>query len=305
MKKKVYCYCCNKNVGALLKKEKNKYVVHNESITVTEDILICPICNNELIDETLDNSLYNIYNEYLKKYDLSFEKFKNIRNSYNLSQELFGKALGWSKRTIIRYENADSLPQKKYLAIYKSIENNKSEFLNILNKNKMSLSNEEYSKIYNLVSIDLDLKTINTFLYVLKNNFLSKTQIMKNLFSIDFQYYKLKNSSITSLSYAHGTYGPIIDKKDDYLEFLLKNEYIEMVNNDEDIILFKPAKECDLSLFNKDEISIMNDVLKVLKGKNSSSLTEWSHKFKGWIKTKNGQKIDYMYAKDFELNSNW
>lgn len=179
-----------------------------------EEVLSCPLCGNELFDETLDNSLYNIYNEYLKLNNLSFPKLKEIRNYYNLSQELFAHALGWSKRTIIRYENAESLPQKQYLSIYKKIDNNKNEFINILKDNRKSLGNELYFKIYNLINTELDLKTINVFLYVLKNNFLTKTQIMKNLFSIDFQSYKETFKSITSLKYAHGTYGPIIDNKD-------------------------------------------------------------------------------------------
>jgi len=305
MKKKMYCYMCNKDVEPLIKKEKNKYFVHKDEVIVNEEIFTCPCCKTELFDETLDNSLYIIYNEYLKKFNLSFETIKNIRKSFNLSQELFAKALGWSKRTVIRYENAESLPNKKNLAIYNSIKKNKNEFINILNNNKMSLKKEEYCKIYNLISTDLNLKTINTFLYVLKNNFLSKTQIMKNLFSIDFQFYKENEKSITSLKYAHGTYGPIIDKKDDYLDFLLKHNYIEMVNSEDDIILFKPLKECDLSLFNENEIITMNVVLKKLKNKSATCLTNWSHKFKGWVETKSGQQIDYSYAKNFDLNSNW
>ena len=305
MKKKIYCYNCDRDVNALVVKQNNNYTIHNEEISVLEEVLKCPYCYNELFDENLNNSLYNIYNEYLKKYELSFEKFRDIRKYYNLSQEMFAKALGWSKRSIIRYENAESLPQKNYLSIYRSIANNRNEFLNILNKNKISLTNKEYFKIYNSVNTDLDLKTINVFLYVLKNNFLSKTQIMKNLFSIDFESYKMNNKSITSLIYAHGTYGPVIDKKDDYLDFLLKNNYIEMVNNEEDVILFKPAKECDISVFSKEEIIIMNKVLKVLKGKSASKLTHWSHKFIGWINTKDGEKIDYSYSNKFELNNNW
>lgn len=49
----------------------------------------------------------------------------------------------------------------------------------------------------------------------------------------------------------------------------------------------------------------MDKVLSCLKGKEAKKLTEWSHKFKGWIETKNGEYIDYSYAKDFELSKNW
>ena len=49
----------------------------------------------------------------------------------------------------------------------------------------------------------------------------------------------------------------------------------------------------------------MDEVLKTLKGKSASKLTTWSHKFKGWLDTKEGQKIKFDYSKYFELNKNW
>lgn len=304
MKKFIYCYNCDRDVEPEVKNEKNTYIVHKQTVIVDEEILICPHCKNELIND-LDNSLYNIYNEYLKMYDLSFDKFKEIRKSFNLSQDLFAKSLGWSKKTIVRYENAESLPQNQFLLTYKKISNNKDEFLNILKSNKPSISNEIYFKIYNLINVELDLKTINVFLFILKNNFLTKTQIMKNLFSIDFQACKELNKSITSLKYAHGLYGPVIDNKDECLSFLIKQNYVEFVNDEEDNILFKPVCDFDSSLFNDDELNLMKKVLFELKGKSAKKLTEWSHKFKGWIETKNGEIIDYKYAKDFDIEKNW
>ena len=142
-------------------------------------------------------------------------------------------------------------------------------------------------------------------MYVLKNNFLTKTQIMKNLFSIDFQSFKECSKPVTSFKYAHGIYGPIFDNKDAILNLLVKQNYLEMVNDEEDKILFKPTMEPDLFLFSKQEIEIMDKVLLELNGKNAKELTDWSHKFKGWIETKNGELISYSYAKDFDFQNNW
>lgn len=305
MNKKIYCFTCDKDVEPNSKQEKNTYIIHKREVVVEETVSTCPFCNNELINDNLNDSLYAIYNEYLKLHNLSFEKLKEIRNSYNLSQELFAQALGFSKRTIIRYENAESLPQNQYLAIYKKIDNNKNEFLNILKSNKVSMDKKVYYKIYNLVNDDINLKTINVFLYMLKDNYLTKTQIMKNLFSVDFESVKENDKPITSLRYAHGTYGPIIDNKDICLSYLIKQNYLEFVNDEEDKILFKPIQECDLSLFDENEIIIMEKVKKQLKGKGAKKLSDWSHFFKGWIETKDGEIIDYCYAKDFELTEKW
>lgn len=49
----------------------------------------------------------------------------------------------------------------------------------------------------------------------------------------------------------------------------------------------------------------MDKVLPTLRGKNTKKLTEWSHKFKGWIETNEGELISYSYAKDFDLQKNW
>ncbi len=305
MKKESYCYYCNKDVIFKVKFKTNNYVVNSKQIKVKEKIYYCPFCNHELINDTLDDSLYLIYNEYLRLEGLSFEKIKKIRKYYNLSQELFGKALGISKRTIIRYENADILPNKKNIMIYQKIDNNKDEFVSYLKENKKNMDDETYYKIYNLINPNLDIKTINAFLYVLSNNYLSITQIMKNFFAIDFECYKKTNKPLTCLKYAHGNYGPIIDNKNMIITFLIKQNYIEMLNNEDDIIIFKSNNNADMSLFSKEEIEIMDEVIKKLKNKSSSSLTKWSHYFTGWKNTKNGDPIDYSYAKEFELNKNW
>lgn len=305
MRKKIYCFECNDDVEAKKIVKKNNYNVHGEKIEIEEKIYLCPKCHSELFDDDLDDTLYNIYNKYLNCFNLSFEKLKQIRNSYNLSQELFSKALGWSKRSVIRYENADSLPLKQYLLTYQKIKNDKYEFINILKNNRETLGDDLYYKIYDLINAELDLKTINAFLYILDDNYLTKTQIMKNMFSIDFQSYKENSKKITTLNYAHGTYGPVIDKKDAYLNILIKQNYLEMVSDEEDKILFKPVQKCDYTVFSEKEIEIMDKVKKQLKGKTANKLTSWSHKFKGWIETNDGEKIDLSYAKYFELTKNW
>ena len=94
MKEKMYCYHCDNYVDVTLSQQENTYTIHNQKILIKEVCYKCKQCNEELIDETLDTSLQQIYNKYLENYHLSIEKFKNIRTSLNLSQELFALALG-------------------------------------------------------------------------------------------------------------------------------------------------------------------------------------------------------------------
>ena len=301
MKKSMYCFNCDKDVEYEIVNEKREYTIHNKKIVVDENVIYCLTCHNELIDENLNTDLNNIYNEYLKIYDLSFDKFKEIRKSLNLSQELFAKALGWSKKTVVRYENKQSLPQIEYLYVYKKILNNKMEFLNILEERKERIDIKDYNNILSKVSLDIDLKTLNVFLYILKDNNLSITQIMKNLFAIDFYSYKETNDFITNLLYVHAPYGPIVNNRNYYIDILVKNGYINIIIDNNDNLLFKANKEYDINIFNAKEIEILNLVKRKLKNKTAKELTEWSHKFKGWIDTNDGKIIDYKYAKYLNL----
>ena len=143
---KMYCFECDKDVMGEVKLKKTKYTIHGREVVVDDLVFTCSICGTEYDFDELDEGLYRIYNAYLNLFGLSFEKLKEIRESLNLSQELFAEALGWSKKTITRYENAESLPQKEYLDTYISLLNNKDNIYNILKNNK-NLSKEKYYKI--------------------------------------------------------------------------------------------------------------------------------------------------------------
>ena len=49
---------------------------------LSDSSLLLSVGGGNLMNEILDDSLYNIYNAYLKLYDLSFEKLKEIRKVY-------------------------------------------------------------------------------------------------------------------------------------------------------------------------------------------------------------------------------
>lgn len=306
MKEKMYCYNCDNHVEIIKSKRENTYTIHNQDITFEEDCYKCKNCGEELIDEVLDTSLNKIYDKYLELYNLSIKKIKNIRISLNLSQELFAKALGWSKKTITRYELGQSLPQKEYLTVYQKLQENKNEILNILKRNKKIIGKNDYYKILKKVNTNIKLKTIHTFLYLLKNNPLYETQIMKHLFAVDFESQKELNVPITAFAYAHAPYGPIIDNRDEIMNYLLNNNYLKIVCINDDRVRFVANQEYDSNLFTPEEKNILEKVKKKLNGKTSIELSNWSHNFIGWQETKNGQIISYKkYTADFNLDKGW
>lgn len=302
MNKEYYCWYCDKDIVPIIREEDNEYVIRGEKVTVHEKLPFCPICSNQIDDGTMDDQLRAGYDAYLNLFGLSFQKLKDIRKSYHLSQELFAKALGWGKKTIVRYENVESLPQVQYLQVYKKIENNKSEFIKILNVNKPTLEEKTYNKICSLIDYKDDSKTENTILFLLKGNSLNVTQLMKNLFAVDFLSYKMNGKSITNLNYAHASFGPIVDKRTEFIDNLIKSNMIKTTTSYNDaFIIFENNTAPNISVFDSKELDVLKKVKKSLKNKTAGELTNWSHNFVGWKETKMGKEINFKYAEYFEL----
>lgn len=302
MKNKMYCFDCDIDVVPNTRKEKNRYTVHKETFFVEETINVCPKCGEILIDEELDHLLENVYSVFLQRHGLTYNSFKEIRTKLNLSQELFSKALGWAKHTVIRYENKESIPQQEYLSIYEKLNKNPNEIISIIEGHKEKLGNDYY-KILNKIKSDIDIKTINVFAYILEGESLYKTQIMKSLFAIDFLNYKKFNKQITNLKYAHCPYGPMIDNWKKIFEFLIQNKYMQFDSTcEEDYLKFISDTKFNNKLFTEEELTTLKYVKDIFKGKSSVTLSKWSHEFPGWINTKDGEIINLNTAKDIDFS---
>ena len=249
----MYCFYCDKEVVGNLRVENTKYTIQGKDVYVDDHVFTCPNCKTEYNFDSVDEGLYKVYDAYLNLYGLSFKKLKEIRESLNLSQELFATVLGWSKKAITRYENAESLPQKEYLDTYINLTRDKNYIYYIL-KNNNSLTKKEYYKILDKINVDIDYKSINVALYILNNGKLNRTQLMKHLFGVDFESYKLNNVTISSFRYANAPFGPIVNNQDTLINFLIKNDYISVESSKDDtFMLFVPSQKADLSCFNDDE----------------------------------------------------
>ena len=248
MERLEYCYECNKDVNPTIKTEKNKYTYRGKEFLVVEEVHYCPKCGNILINDNFDNDMYKIYDCYLKLFNLSFEKIKEIRIKLNLSQEVFSKILGWSKKSIVRYENSDSVPQGEYLNTYMILNENPYYIVKLLERQKNNFTEEEYYKILSILPFSKVYKTVNTILYLLKNNKLCETSLMKHLFAVDFYNCKENKEAITNLKYAHLLYGPVVDNRNILYNFLIKNDYIKIEINDISTN-FTTDKDFDKKLF--------------------------------------------------------
>lgn len=303
MNKKGYCYNCDIEVELKKEKIKTNYSYRGKNFEVEEEVLVCSKCDKEIFnDETLDSSFEKIYNEYLKIYNLSFARIKEIRKELKLSQDKMSKILNWSKKSIVRYENAESIPQGEYLNMYITLNENPFYIIKVLERNKIEIGLEEYYKILHELPFFDEYKTINAALYLLKDNELCETSLMKNMFVADFDSFYETGNSITNLEYVHMPFGPVVNNRNKLYNRMIRNDYIE-IDIEETSTKFRTNFEYDKNLFTQQELEILKKVKNKLKKYSAATLSNWSHSFKGWKETKNGQVISYEYAKYLDIDS--
>ena len=186
--------------------------------------------------------------------------------------------------------------------MYISLNENPFYIIKLLERRKDDLENEYY-KILRKLPFYQEYKNVNTILYLLKDNEMFETNLMKNLFAVDFENYKDNGSTITNLKYAHMPFGPAVNNRYEIYNFLLKNNYIEIESMDGEYgTKFKSIFDFDSNLFTEEEINTLKLIKDKMKNKTAKKLSDWSHEFIGWRNTKNGEIISYKYANSFDIN---
>lgn len=330
-KRKVYCEKCNEKVEYLIINEvKEEY--KNVKVNVEQNIGICSQCKERLyVDELEEVNLERLYTKYRELTGIVSPKdIIEFREKYNISQRELVAILDWGKMTINRYERG-SLPNQSHSDILKLVINNESYFREKVEDAYKSgrITERTYTEI--LTSVGKELNTTQEFgietlikstlshnpsiyngfrkfdLERLENligyiasrvNNLYKTSLNKYLWYIDFVNYKNNLQSITGLRYARFTYGPIIEGKNYGLILYLDNKFekeIKEINYNE-IVKIKSKNNYDLSLFSKDEIKVIDEVIELLKNKTVTKISDLSHEERAWIETKDNELISYEYA---------
>jgi putative zinc finger/helix-turn-helix YgiT family protein len=313
--KKFYCSKCKKLVEYVSSVELKKYDYKDISLEINENIKRCKNCNEELFDEEeTKKTLDLVYSKFLEQYNITFDTFKSIREKLGLSTDAFAKLMNWSKKTVIRYENKQSIPQGEYLNKYIELNNNPNKIIECLKIRKEYLEENDYNKILKVLeksgyySTNKE-KLSNLFLYFLSEKKLYTTQLVKYLFATDFLYYKKYGKSITGYNYVKLEHGPVLDHYKDIINNLIKEELIEITETEvyeengelKDTFKFGALCRYNRNLFSKEEMDIMEDVSNRFKNYSSKKLSEWSHKFIGWQKTPNYKVISYDYAEHLEI----
>lgn len=335
---KVYCPYCKKEVEYKIEKRELKEFRGIE-VNTFENVAICNECNQDLyvnkIEDVNNERIYQIYRE--KANIIKAEDIIKLREKYDISQRELTSILGFGKMTINRYERG-GLPTKSQSDYIKLLIENEDEFIekvkeayennNItektykkivaegqeenIGKKRVQENIRRYLKevlnrkpdIYNgYKSLDLE-KVENIISYIaskVKN--LTITSLNKYLWYIDMLSFNKRAVAITGLTYQNQKFGPtIVYKKYDELSLLddkYQREDIETENGNTTKIISN--ENFNLDKINDSEKEIIDTIIKLLKNKKVTDISEMSHREDGWKKTKRFEQISFEYAMNLKL----
>ena len=330
---KVYCPYCKKEVEYKIEKRELKEFRGIE-VNTFENVAICNECNQDLyvnkIEDENNERIYKIYRE--KANIIKAEDIVKLREKYDISQRELTAILGFGKMTINRYERG-GLPTKSQSDYIKLLIENEDRFIekvkeayennNItektykkivaegqeenISKKRVQENIRRYLKevlnrkpdIYNgYKSLDLE-KVENIISYIaskVKN--LTITSLNKYLWYIDMLSFNKRAVAITGLTYQNQKFGPtIVYKKYDELSLLddkYQREDIETENGNTTKIISN--ENFNLDKINDSEKEIIDTIIKLLKNKKVTDISEMSHREDGWKKTKRFEQISFEYA---------
>ena len=335
---RVYCPYCKKEVEYKIEKRDVKEFRGIE-INSYENVAVCKECHQELyvneIEEKNNKRIYELYRE--KANIIKPQDIVNLRAKYDISQRELTAILGFGKMTINRYERG-GVPTKSQSDYIKLLIDNDSKFIEKVKEayKNGSINEKTYKKIVstnleNEISKDdiqdMYRRVINNSLELKPNIFngyklfdlelveniisyisskvsnLTITSLNKYLWFIDILSFNQRGVSITGLTYQKQQYGPtIIDQR--YKEIsLLDDKYIRNDYEDENgtRTIITSNKNFDLSKLKESEIEIINKIIKLLKNKNVTDISNMSHEEEGWKKTKKFDEISFEYAMNLNI----
>lgn len=279
----------------------------------------CRDCNSLVYDSELDN---DILKKALHKKEevlgIEPEKIVNLRKQYNLSQDDFSKIIGCAKKTLISYEKGTSIPNDIYLIAIKMLLDNPESIRLLLNSYKERFNEHEYSRINKRIELlddqTTELSVFNGYkcydinkikdviMYLTKDGML-KTKLMKELFYIDFLYFKDNTVSLTGSKYVKFPYGPVPKNYDDILETLEKNGEIDInysLNGNYESFNIK-SKNNKIKL-EPEELYIIDKVKCFFENYSVKEIVNYSHKEEAFINTKDFEYVDYNYSDNIKID---
>jgi len=232
-------------------------------------------------------------------------RLRFLREQIGLSQDEVAHKLGLDRTSLSQIENDKrAVKAEEIAAIAKLLNVSAGQILGLEPLPEIILERSIPEKAAPGLRISVPARNKKKFkealLYVLskvgaKPN-IGETVLYKIFYFIDFDYYEKYEEQLIGAVYIKNHHGPtpiefqkiieeMIDKKE--LE-LVKSTYFEYPQKK-----YLPHREPDLSLFNANEIKLIDEVIHRFSNMNAASISEYSHGDVPWIVTETNKKIEY------------
>ncbi len=320
----IYCPKCDAEVRSCLRNQPATLSVRGEEVGYSETVAMCPTCGEIIGVARIENlNLERAYDAYRKLHGiLSPGEVKALRDSYGLSLREFSRFLGFGEQTTYRYEHGDipDQPHNTTMLSAKTIEGARL----LLTQNRGKLNDRSIARIechiqamvsgavertrLRLTLEDreadgpsatngyrrLDLDRVTALVYELASRcrYLYWTKLQKAIFFADMICYERYSCSLTGLSYAHATYGPVMDRMDEIRCILVGRGTIGFRQCGWGEVLV-PLQSGGLP-FNAEEMALIDEIARLIDTFNTATeLSDFSHKLNCWDGSVDGEIIEY------------
>ncbi len=265
-----------------------------EAVEADAKVLVCAECGEEFFCEELDNAtLVQAYNEYRRRHKLAHNSLLLfLREPQNMRTYLTENEVTLGERQ-----------KEKLLAAVGQLEQNEEyrtgkRFLHLFFAKAPCEEN-------GCRAFDYDKFCAMVLFFAHKSTELLKTKLMKLLNYSDMIFYKENGISISGTRYAHLPYGPVPENFDILLGTMTADHivHIEVVyDNGYERHQVIPEKDMPQDVLSENELVVLNRIYNKFASFGSADISNYSHKEKGYMETKKGEIISYVYAKYIELN---
>lgn len=319
-----YCPECDAEVHACLRNQPSTLSVRGEEVGYSETVAVCPMCGEVIGDARIEGSnLQRAYDAYRRLHGiLSPREVKALRYSYGLSLREFSRFLGFGEQTTYRYEHGD-IPDQPHNTTMLSARTIEGARL-LLTQNRRKLNDKSIASIEQRIQTmadgaatrmrprltledreadvpsaangyrRLDLDRVAALVYELASRCrdLYWTKLQKANFFTDMICYERYGCSLTGLSYAHATHGPVMDQKDEVRFILVDRGTIGFRECGWGEILV-PLKS-NGPLFNAKEKTLIDEIARFVNSFDTATeLSDFSHRLKCWSGSTDGEIIEY------------
>ncbi len=319
-----YCPYCDREVVASLSSSTRTLPVKGQPTEFKSTDAVCPECGQVIGDSRVeDDNLRRAYDAYRRNNGLlPVEEIKSLRDRYGLSLREFARFLGFGDQTVARYEAGAVQDQAHDVVMRLASTPDGAAALLRINGERISKASkravERYVAGSEIDAFDramlrilgsedepssengfrrLDMARVRSLIVTFANRCrdLYTTKLQKAMYFCDALCFERTAKSMTGLTYAHAPRGPIIDQWSLMVGSMERDGFISLDQAPSgwgEIVVARSGPEVE---FDVDEREVIDRIVAFVNTFDTArAISECSHQLGAWIRTTDGQKMDYL-----------